>query len=696
MGGMILPNLDFETYSEAGYYFDLALSKWVSIVNSPPHSIGAVGAAVYSEHPSTVVLSAAYDLENGNGPQLWIPGYFPPIDLFNYAAAGGLIEAHNSLFEYFIWVNVCVKKYNWPLIPLCQFRCSASKARAFSLPGKLKDAAKILNLKNQKIEDGDRLIKKFSVPRNPTKNNPACRIHPENDPVDAVNLYKYNIGDIVTERELSAALPELSNTELAIWLADQRINERGVHIDTKALNDCISIVNQAFDRYTVELNVLTGGRVKTASEIKNLTEWSRSQGVYLDSLTAESVEAALSTDLPAAVKRALEIRAVLGLASVKKLYAISRRLSSNNRLKDLFSYCGAGHTGRWAAQGPQPQNLPSGGPASCPEWNIEAIEKAFTVIASRNLSYVESFYGDAVAVVSGCLRGLFTSAEGYDLLCSDYKAIEAVILAELAGETWRQEVFRTHGKIYEMSAAKITGIPFEEFLKYRQENGKDHPYRKSIGKVAELASGYQGGIGAWKKFGADKHLSDDQIKESVAAWRRESPNIVKFWYAMQDCAIAASQNPGSCFGYKGIDFGVKNDILFIKLLSGRTLQYHEPRIYPDVTPYGRKILKISYMGRNNDFKKGPPGWMRLDTYGGNLTENIVQATARDILANAIVNLENAGYPVVLHVHDEICSEVKEGEGSIKEFEKIMSTLPDWCASWPVRAVDSWRGKRYRK
>jgi DNA polymerase len=209
-------------------------------------------------------------------------------------------------------------------------------------------------------------------------------------------------------------------------------------------------------------------------------------------------------------------------------------------------------------------------------------------------------------------------------------------------------------------------------------------------------SGYQGGLGAWKKFGADKFMSDEQIKQAVQAWRRESPAIVKFWYAMEDNAIKAIQTPGHVFEYRGIGFGVANDCLHIRLLSGRCLYYREPRLQPDVTPWGREVQKISYMGWNSDYKKGPPGWMRLDTYGGHLTENVVQATARDILAHALVGLEHAGYRPVLHVHDEPCGEVPEGWGSVEEFEKIMTTLPSWAATWPIKATGGWRGKRYRK
>jgi DNA polymerase len=248
-----------------------------------------------------------------------------------------------------------------------------------------------------------------------------------------------------------------------------------------------------------------------------------------------------------------------------------------------------------------------------------------------------------------------------------------------------------------MTASKITGIPFQEILDYpKTHGGEKHPMRKAIGKPGHLGSQYQGGLGAWKKFGAGKYLTDDEIKSGVQAWRRESPAIVRFWYAMEDCAIQAIQRPGRCLSYRGINFGVRNDVMHIQLPSGRLLNYHEPRLTPAVTPWGKSVLKISYMGWNSDPKRGAPGWTRIDTYGGCLTENVVQATSRDILAHALVNLDAAGYTPVLHVHDEPTAEVPEGFGSVEEFEKIMTTLPPWAAGWPIKAGGGWRGKRYRK
>lgn len=719
-----LAEFDFETYSEAGYTWDG--KKWVGY--SPTvKGLSAVGAAVYSEHPSTEVLSLAYDLRDGLGSRLWIPGLPAPDDLLEYVAGGGLIEAWNSAFEYFMWLNVCHKRYGWPMLPYTQLRDAKAKAMAHNLPASLMGAAKALGTED-KIADGKRLINLYSKPRNPTKNDPRTRIRPTDDDQaeDSAKLYEYNIGDIVAERGVSEVLPDLSSDELELWLLDQKINFSGVAIDIKSVNNCIAIVDQAVEKYQKAIPELTGGQVQTATQASAIKEWVNAQGFNMPDCTSDSVDAMLDRDdLPADVRKVLWTRSMLGSASVKKLYALERQTCRDGRLRDIFAYYGAA-TGRWAGRGPQPQNLPNSGPqvlhcrrcesyisadvATCPrcaivrdagdlqpaEWGVAAVDFTLKLAQHRNLTTFEHHFPDPIAAIGGCLRGMFIAAEGHDFICSDYSAIEAVVLAAMAGEEWRLDVFRTHGKIYEMSAAKITGIPFDEFVRHKKETGDHHIMRKKVGKVAELASGYGGGYGAWLQFGADQHLEEHEIKDAIKAWRKESPAVVAFWYGLQDAAHAAVMNPGTCYSYRDVTYGVKDDVLYCQLPSGRKLAYHQPRLTPDVLPWGKEVMKLSYMGNNSDYKRGPKGWLRIDTYGGKLTENVVQAVARDILAHALVNLDKAGYNVALHVHDEVVSEVPEGHGSIEEFESIMATMPDWAKHYPIKAAGGWRGKRYRK
>ena len=715
----IIPDIDFETYSPAGFVWNPEACKFDKLKGATLKGLPAVGAAKYSEHPDAEVICLAYDLKNGQGRKLWKPGDENPTDLFRHLTMGGVIEAWNVAFEYWIWTNICIPKYDFPRIHPVQLRCAAAKSRAHALPGSLDPAGQVMGIVNKKDKDGRRLINKFSIPRNPTIKNKNLRTTVQEDPEDAQNFYNYCLKDIQAEAELSSLIPDLSEDELHFWQTDLQINIRGVAIDLELIEKCKTILEQAYARYDLELFRITSRMVSAASELPALKAWLEYRGYPMPSLTAETLESALKLPmLPPDVRRALQIRDMIGSASVKKLYSMSNQVTRDGRLHDLFMYHAA-RTGRASGNGPQPQNLPNSGPMvskcdicqhhfnkeypqcpwctavadhACVEWNPKAVADAIEILSMGSLPLVEYYFGDAVEIISGCLRGMFIAAPGKDLICSDYSAIEAVVLAALSGEQWRLDVFNTHGKIYEMSASKINGMDFAEFELYKGVSGSHHPARK-FGKVAELASGYQGGKGAWKAFGADEYFpSDDDMQKAIDAWRAASPNIVKFWYGVQCAALDAVHTPGEEFTYKGITYICKRDVLYCRLLSGRLITYHRPII--SAGKWGQDAL--SFEGWNSNPKYGAMGWVRMDTYGGKLTENIVQATARDLLAHAIVNLEAAGYPVVLHVHDEIIVEVPEGWGSVAEVEKIMSTLPYWAKGWPIKASGGWRAKRYNK
>lgn len=712
-------SLDFETYSESGYMFDGV--KFVAISSGQKKGLDFVGSRAYAEHPSTEVLSCAYDLFDGLGPRLWIPELPSPEDMFNFLANGGYLKGWNVKFEYSIWNFVCAKKLGWPELRLDQIVDTMAKAQAFALPGKLKNAAISINAKNLKTEAGKNLIRKFCIPRTPTKKDPRLRLTPADDPISGAAFYDYNIRDIQAENEIDQRIPDLSPLERKIWLTAERINTRGAYIDSEGLRNCEVILEQAEKKYTERLKEITDGVVNSVNEIAKITGWLRTQGVNTDSIDAEKVQTLLK-DLPSnsVAWQVLNIRSILGSASVKKLKTIRAQLGSDGRLHELFRYYGA-RTGRYSGSGVQAHNLPGSGPevqqcgfckkhyaasiSPCPwcgknngkkvDWSIDAAEDALTVISYKKLEYVERVFGDAISTVSGCLRALFCAAPGHELISADYSAIEAVVLAALAGEEWRLDVFRTHGKIYEVSASKITGIPFEEFIRYKKETGQHHPMRKKIGKPAELGSGFGGGEGAWCAFDADKFLTLEEIRAGVKAWRAASPNIVAYWYGLQDAAINAITYPGQAFCYRDSTYWVYNDVLCCKLISGRVLYYHQPRLHKSLTDWGKVRVNISYMGWNTNPKMGPVGWVRLRTWGGKLTENVVQATARDILCNGLLNLDAAGYPIILHVHDEVIAEVKEGWGSLEEFVSLLIKLPEWCADWPIKAA-GWRGKRFRK
>lgn len=744
------PTFDFETYSEAGHVWEppsdrKPLGRWTSFANAPQGKKGLqiVGAAVYTEHPTAEILCLRYDIHGSGEPTLWFPGMPPPADLFDYLARGGIIEAHNAMFERLTWENIAVPKYGWPPLNPYQLRCSMATARVNNLPGSLEKLGDVLDVETKKDKDGKRLLTKFSVPRTPTKSDPRLRIRPADDPEDAARLYDYCRDDVRAEQSAAAHrwMRTMSPAELLFWQIDQEINHRGLGIDRAAVRDCLAIIDQAIEQYSAECVQITGGI--QPSQLQEIRGWLAGQGVRMPDMQSDTIEMKLGDpNLPPLARRVLEIRSLTGSASVKKLYAMEYQANRRDRLQNLIVHHGA-RTGRPTGEGPQPLNLPKAGPKlvtcgacekphrvnvdACPwcavpcppidrkgRWHPESmVEPVLEIIATRQLALVEWFFGDAMLAVQGCVRSMFVADEGNDLIASDYSAIEAVVLAMLAGEQWRIDAFRNNEPIYLVGASKITGTPVDEYLRYNDEHGEHHPDRQNIGKVSELACGFGGWIGSYKAFGSTE--PDDVIKRQIVAWRNASPAIVEFWggqwrgppwrrehaelFGMEGAFIQAVQQPGEAirpaccptiaFTYDGTD-----DLLLITLPSGRQLTYHSPRL--ERSQRNADELAISYMTWNSNPKYGPMGWVRMDTYGGRITENVVQAVAHDILRHAIINLRTAGYPTVLHVYDEIVAEIPKGTGSLEEFERIMATMPDWCADWPVRAAGGWRGKRYRK
>ena len=739
----VLPDMDFETYSAAGYVWREDTQKWISISGKGKTSgISQVGAAVYAEHESTEVLELGYNLKDGTGKKLWQPGLPPPQDLFDHLANGGLIEAHNAAFEYYIWWHVCVCKMGWPMLPLNQLRCSSAKAKSFSLPAALGKVAEIVGVELKDVAEGKKAIKRYCCPRQPTKNDKRRRIHPSEEDQGIV-LGQYCLQDIAAESSVSMACPDLSPYELDLWLLDQKINVRGMHIDMAAVRALNSIIAEGQDYFDQKVQGLTAGAVRATSEVAAQISFLRTRGVHLDNLDEDSIDMALGMDLDPTSRELLTIRRATRSAGVKKLQAMIKRTSADNRMRDTLNFYRA-HTGRWSSEGLQTQNLKSGGPKMarssccgfyfpisvhqfCPmcvvldpledavEWSAEPMSACINLLSTCDFQTAIAYFGDQLyMVIAACIRGLICAAEGKELLCSDYSAIEAVVLAVTAGEDWRVEVFRTHGKIYEMTASDITGIPFGEIVNH--QNGS-HPARKPFGKVPELASGYGGWIGAWKAFGADEFFSDTEIKENILKWRDASPNIVEMWggqwrltsepgerwefthelFGLEGTAIKAVLEPDTWHTWRFARYGVFGGVLYCLLPSGRCLSYHSPQLAPSLDRRsGKDSFSLSHMLYNTNPQKGRVGWIRVETYGGMLTENFVQAVARDLLAHGLKNVEAAGYTVVGHVHDEIISEVDAGYGSVDEFEELMMTLPDWAQGWPIKAAGGWRGHRYRK
>lgn len=744
--------LDMETYSVAGYRWDPDKRTWLGPEGSNSKGLGAVGSRKYAEHPSTEVLTFSYRLPNGVKGR-WVPGHPCPPALAAHIARGGLIEAHNAMFERNLWTFVLVPKHGFPPINPAQWRCSMSKARAAGYPGALAQLGAAMRLNVQKDKRGGDLIKLFSMPRKPTKADPSLRVLPEHDP-DAFEAFQvYCDTDVATEHEASSKLPELIPSELAYWQADQAVNFRGLGVDLPHVEAACQIVNQTLERFGEECERLTGGI--GPSKVQALAGWCTAMGVPMESLDAESLETALKrTDLPPVVRRVLEIRQLTGSASVKKVFAMRSFCSDAGRCHDMHNFHGA-RTGRDTHSDLQPGNLPKAGPklwhclaplcnrwygahlTICPwcsstqreglgagegkkgdpnkpeAWCFHGVQDALEAVATASAAAVQYVFGDALLTVSGVVRSLIVSAPGHDLVCSDYSSIEAVVIAVLAGEEWRVEAFKRKEDMYLHGAAGVTGMTYLEYQAWAEENGRKHPDRNKYGKPAELGLGFGGWIGALFAFGFDG--TEAEAREIVQKWRAASPMIVELWggqfrgtpwaptsteyYGLEGMAVQAVLNPGQRFTYRLISFEVDPaaDVLYMILPSGRRISYREPRLTHGSKRDGwAATYELTFMTHNSNPKMGPLGWVRMPTYGGRLAENATQAVARDIMANAVVNLEQGGYPVVLRVHDEIASEVPEGFGSVEEFEATMQDLPAWAKGWPIRAAGGWRGKRYRK
>lgn len=611
----VLPDIDFETYGEAGYVWDphyrtpsgKVTPKWRTPDGTSKGAKGGlplVGAEVYARHPTAEVLACSYDLKDGHGKRRWYPGQPMPQDLRTHIEGGGLIEAHNAGFERKIWNHVLAARHGWCRLPLEQQRCSAAKSLAFGLPRAL-FAIQQVRGGAQKDPEGKRLMDKFSMPRNPTAKDPRRRIRMEEEPEEAEAYRAYCDQDIVAEADVSAGVPDLIPMELEWWQADQRCNDLGVAIDLVAVNAAIKIVERALRLADEEVRIITGGVVQRASELSKLSAWlADTCGVYMDAMddeaitsTLKSLRAATHRDDPQlhAAIRVLALRQGVGSASVKKLYQMRNCASTEGRLHDLFNYHAA-KTGRDTGNGAQPTNLPNSGPdvwccGSCGkhygthrgtcawcgsaarttakprEWNAEAANDAIEVIYHASLGLLADAFGDPLGVISACLRGMFVAGPGRELISSDFTAIEAVVAAMMAGEQWRVTLFENRGKLYEASAATMLGLAYDDLLDYAAVNGSHHPARKK-GKVAELALAYGGWIGAMANFGADEWMTEEEMKSTIIAWRQANPAIVEYWggqyrgmpwdrnrsteyFGLEGAAIQAVLNPGRAYQVQG-------------------------------------------------------------------------------------------------------------------------------------------------
>lgn len=643
-------HIDLETYSD----IDIGKCGAYRYVDSPNFEILLLAYA-YDDEPVTVI-----DVAQREG---W------PTQVLDDILSSDITKvAHNAAFE-----RICLSKFlNTKLDPKA-WHCTMVHALSLGFPASLADVGKALNLEEdkQKMAVGKRLITYFCKPCKSTQaNGQRTRNYPHHDP-EKWDLFKeYNRQDVVTEQAIYERLMKfpLPENERILYCLDQSINDYGIGVDTDLMDKVIGYSKDYEAALRKECEELTGGI--NVHSIVQLKQWlTEQEGRQIDSLTKDDVDQLLKLDLKPSSRRILELRQETGKTSVKKYEAFERSICSDGRIHGAFQFYGAGRTGRWAGRLIQPQNFPRNA--------FEDIALARQMVKSARWDEIEMLYGSMNDVFSTLIRTLIVPPEGMTFAIADYSAIEARVVAWMADEKWRQDVFANGGDIYCMSATQMFGVPVEK-------HGQNSHLRKK-GKVAELACGYGGGVGALRKMGGEQMgLTEKEMDDIVKKWRRSSPHVVKLWRELGDSAIEAIDTRLRVKCRHGVSFKYSKGILFMQLPSGRSLAYVQPRFD------GREL---TYMGMNQTTRK----WERTKTWGGKLTENLIQAIARDCLAVSMSKIQQAGYHIVMHVHDEVIVEVPSdgADEHLKRIEELMGEPIEWAPGLLLTA-DGFTSEYYRK
>lgn len=662
---MIHLSIDLETYS------DVNLKK--------------AGLYRYVQSPAFEILLFAYSFDGAPTQVIdMAQGEKIPLEVIHALTDPQCLKhAYNAAFEWY-----CLSKYMGAQLPPSQWRDTMLHGLYAGYTAGLDATGRALGIPEdkQKLTTGKALIRYFCVPCKPTKaNGGRTRNYPHHDP-EKWELFKtYNGQDVVAEMEIERRLsvfpvPDFVQKQ---WETDLLINARGVAVDMDFCEGALELGETIRAQLTDEAVQLSG--LQNPNSVKQLARWlSAETGDDITTLRKETIKELLGRDNADHVQRMLEIRQELGKTSTKKYDAIEAAVCDDGRVRGLLQFYGANRTGRWAGRLVQVQNLP--------RTYTEPLEFARELVKGRKLDALRTVYGSPNDTLSQLIRTAFVAAPGNVLIDADFSAIEARVISWLADEEWRLEVFRTHGKIYEASASQMFGVPLERIKK-----GNPEYSLRQRGKVAELALGYQGGVPAMRQMDTGKllaDLSDEEIKDIVDKWRNTNPKIRNLWYSFNDAAIRVIQNGGSlrvrcCTFARECDCIRGTTCMTISLPSGRKLYYVEPAVGEN--RWGGP--SITYMGVNDKNK-----WGRIETYGGKLVENVVQAIARDCLAQAIEHLEAAGLPVVFHIHDEVVIDTAAfdtNDAMLDKVVKIMSTPIPWAEGLPLGA-DGWVGEFFKK
>lgn len=569
--------------------------------------------------------------------------------------------AFNAAFE-----RTCLNKFFGLNMDAEQWECTMVRSAMLGLPLSLDAVGRVLKLELQKMQEGKSLIRYFSCPCKPTKvNGGRTRNLPQHAPDKWATFKRYCIRDVEVEqaiRRITSAY-RIPESEHRLYVADQRINDRGVLVDMDLVTQAIRMDAAYKGRLNAEAVEISG--LDNPNSVAQLKAWlEKETDTTVDKLSKKDLPALLASADNDKVERMLRIRQEMAKTSTKKYEAMRKTACSDGRVRGLLQFYGANRTGRWAGRLVQVQNLPQN--------HLEDLDYARSLVKSGDLSAVELLFGNVPDTLSQLIRTAFIAKDGCTFLVCDFSAIEARVIAWLAGEQWRLEVFRTHGKIYEASASMMFHVPVDEIT-------KTDP-RRQKGKIAELALGYQGGVGAMKTMGGESMgLTEEEMSEIVDNWRNANPAIVRLWKDVEAAARMVIRY-GEPVSVKGLKFFMSLGAMMIQLPSGRCLSYPRPSV--GVNRFGSE--SICYEGVNQTTKQ----WCQQETYGGKLVENIVQGIARDCLAITILRLEEKGYPIVFHVHDEVIIEAPENDGvhTLQGVEEIFRMPITWAPGLPLKGA----------
>ena len=563
--------------------------------------------------------------------------------------------AYNAAFE-----RNCINRFFGLSLKPEGWRCTLVQASMLSLPLSLEGVGEALNLDKKKMSEGKDLIRYFCMPCKPTKANGGRTRNLPSDAPEKWELFKtYCIRDVDVEKQIRNKLAKfpIPDREQKLYCMDQRINDRGIMVDQELIGHAVACDLLYKETVTKKAYEISG--LENPNSVSQLKDWLNEKGIEVDSLAKAAVEE-LVENTQGDVSEMMKLRLAMSKTSVKKYEAMERSVCPDGRVHGLLQFYGANRTGRWAGRLVQIHNLPQN--------HMEDLELARSLVKEGRYDLVELLYDSTPDVLSELIRTAFVARPGCRFIVSDFSAIEARVMGYLAGERWVMEEFRGAGKIYEQTASKMFHIPIEEIT-------KGSPYR-ARGKVASLACQYGGAEGALISMGALNFVEEEELKGLVRSWRTANPHIVNYWYEI-DGAVKAAVKERKMTKVGMVTVYYQSGMLKIALPSGRVLSYVRPRM--TVNRFGSESVSYEGVGTNRK-------WTRIESYGAKFCENIVQATARDVLAEAMLSLEKKGFDIVCHIHDEVVLEVPEGTSSVEEVNEIMAVCPDWCEGLPLKAA----------